>query len=407
MLKIFKYLKSIYPKGKLERFTFPLFIFSFITITVYFYFSPDSLKEKTIKYENINTIIIKDPNISKTKIDEIEKLELFSKKGQTGFIEKSDYTPIKKYLSAKKLQYLKNITNYYTMKSLNNGAQNNFFKYNLTPINMTTINDLELNKNNYSETLRLNNVSFSDNYIVKDNIGEYEVIVILNNTDSKNVLSKNIEQLFEMSFVCEKVIKYPNEKEVTLNSCITDIEYANEYFYNIMNNLNNNPSIINNSTKNFYYYMILSAYFLDDNSYCYNNIPYFTDNDMKICNNDLTKSRNQINKLFSEEKNNYLKYTFNISSSLKINLESLSNEEGFEVLDYKYLAAKMLEDKYDLYQLWQSKYIWDEINSIYDPKYPMKVLDMNLYNSYKLTHLNDIEAKLIAEKNAKNKTDNK
>ena len=65
------------------------------------------------------------------------------------------------------------------------------------------------------------------------------------------------------------------------------------------------------------------------------------------------------------------------------------------------------EDKYDLYQLWQSKYICYEINSIYDPKYPMKVLDMNLYNSYKLTHLNDIEAKLIAEKNAKNKTDNK
>ena len=402
MKKFFNIIKSFYPKGKVDQFLFPLFILSALFLLFYnVFYMKDNNKDIT-SYENVNTIILKDPNLSKNKIDELDKLNLFKSKGQSGYIEDSNYVPIKKYLSANKLQFLKNITNYYTFQKLSNDSSNDFFKYNLNSINITNLDSIQTNLKNYNVSMNVSSTIFGSEYIINNQMGDYNISAIITNTDTKNVLSRSILEKNQISFICQKMFR--QNKNIILRDCGTDAEYANEYLFITMSNLNNNPSIVSNDTKNFYYYMILSAYFLDPDSICSkNNSIYYSEENMQACNIDLKASRDKINGLTMTDRDNYLKYTYKISKSLKINLPSLSANSGFEVLDYKYLAEKMLENKYLVYENWQKKYLWGEINRIYDPKNPQNVLNMELYDDYKLRNINEVEKKLNAIKDQKNK----
>ena len=392
--KIFNSIKSInstitkfYPLDFWDKLSLPIIIIGLTTATYLKLVSKDN--DTKINYENKNRLIVIDPNI-KPDITLPENIKTFNKNNESGWIKDSDFVPISKYLSPEKLQFLKNYVTYNILNKIQNDKDSKNLIYDFKNLNITNIKDLKKG-NKYSINVdKIDYLLVKTDYYFKKEIGDENVFIKIDSTDTKNIISRYITNVNSLSFICNN-FEY-KDKTVIFSDCETSYEYINKYFYQIYYNLNNNPSFLNNSAKNYFYYMIISTYKLEKNSICYSRFQYDDIyNYVEKCNQDLEISRKQINTMNNLDKNKYLEYTNIISKSLKIDIASLSYNSGFEVLDYKFAALKIISAKYNLNENWEYKYVNDDINKIYDPKNPEKVLDLSLYDDYKYKHLDEIE----------------
>lgn len=364
--------------------------------------SPEPLPDQ-IYIDLKNTI--KEPNLNESEILLFQKNAnkfVFARSVVVG----SNFTPFYKWLTIPQIEILRKFTLFYFIQYIENDQQNQFFNFNLDKI---SINNIHRFKSGYYENgiilnFPINNRQEYENnkYLYSNRIGNFEEFAKIDNTDEVNVINLlNSSSNGDIYLICQNLQKINNK--YLFSSCKTEYSAGLDYFKKIWLNINNVPDFVFLKTKLFYEYYALSIQGLNKDSYCYKDYPIIEYQEFFInCQIDIKNGINKINNYGSKDREDYLKFSQQISKSLKIKSTDLSPSLGFQPIGYKYKAIQMLLDKYaPIYsseQLWMIKKI---VNKKWNPEYPSIVLDLSNYSEqdiYDIKNANQI-GKELKQKN--------
>lgn len=318
----------------------------------------------------------------------------------------SNFTPLFKWLNIKQIELIRNFVLYNSIKRIEDEKDNKFFSYDYNYVNITNIKNF--NSNDYTSGLiinfPINSYHEIDNkYIYQQSFGNYNVYATISKLDEVNsiniIQSKSLKD--NIYLVCRTL--NINNDNYSFSNCKTEYGEALDYFTNNWKNINNAPNIVNLKTRLFYEYYALAIQGLSNDSVCFNTTSIVElDGYIENCQKDIEQSIINISQFSNDAYKDYLNYSREISSSLKIKTEDLTPDLGFTSLGYKDQAIRLLLNKYaPMYSaddLWMAKKL---VNKYWNPDYPKAVLDISSYSNqdiYDLKHAREI-AKAITQEN--------
>lgn len=351
-------------------------------------------QSKEIRYIDLKNVISLDSNINESA------LSFLQNNSQKYILDKSvvvnsGFVPFLKWVQINQVDVLKKINMYYTLNYIENGIDNEYFKYNYDRITVSNTNRFQggdangiivyFPTNNYIE-------KSATSYEFHNELGKKEIIANINNIDEINAINLLQTQTNDLYLICRNLSR--TQDVLTFDDCKTEYSEALQVFKNIWQNINNAPFAVDVNARLFFEYYLLAMQNITSDSSCYINYgAYDFKNFYDNCSKDIIKSAIELNDQNISNKNKYLDYSKNISNSLMIKDEDLTPEMGFSAVGYKDMAVRNLLDKYaPMYSIEQLNMAKQIVNKYYDYKHPKGILELDGYSYEDIYNIKNADA---------------